>query len=318
MKYKKEAGLFVKILIIAASYFFIIYKIIQNPAFFSYLNHFSPLSLQKTVIILSVTGLMLLNWSLESVKWRVLVNRIEKISFLQSIQAVFSGITWAIFTPNRVGELGGRVFIFKPAQRIQAVFSTWIGSFSQLLVTLLAGFLGLGLFVLYYPHIFKQWQNYFFIVAVIAFISLIITLFVYFKINIFQKYLLKIRVLKKYQEKVAILSSYQPLELLQVLALSMLRYCVFIFQYYLMLFFFDVYIAFFPALLSIVFVFFITTLAPVITLAELGIRGSIAIFIMSFFSGNQAGILAASVALWLINLAVPAIIGSVFFSRTKI
>ncbi len=318
MKYKKGVSLFIKVLIIAASYFFIIYKITQNPAFFSYLNHFFPLRLQKTVLILSVTGLMLLNWSIEAIKWQFLVEKIENISFLQSIQAVFSGITWAIFTPNRVGELGGRVFILKPEQRIQAVFSTWIGSFSQLLITLLGGFFGMGIFTLYYPTIFKQWQNYLFVLAIIALVGLIVTLFVYFKIKLFEKYLLKIRFFKKYREQLAILSSYRSLELLQVLILSILRYGIFIFQYYLMLLFFDVNIAFFPALLSIVFVFFITTLAPVITLAELGIRGSVALFIMGFFAGNEAGILAASIALWLINLAVPAVIGSVFFSRTKI
>jgi hypothetical protein len=56
---------------------------------------------------------------------------------------------------------------------------------------------------------------------------------------------------------------------------------------------------------------------PTFALTEIGVRGSTAIFFIGLFSTNISGILSASIFLWIINLAVPAIIGSFLFSKSK-
>ena len=60
--------------------------------------------------------MMFLNWFLESLKWRFLISKIEKISINRSIRAIFSGITISTFTPNRIGEYGGRVFCLEKSR----------------------------------------------------------------------------------------------------------------------------------------------------------------------------------------------------------
>jgi hypothetical protein len=72
-------------------------------------------------------------------------------------------------------------------------------------------------------------------------------------------------------------------------------------------------------------VYFVISVVPTIALAELGIRGSVSIFILGLYyksSGTftdeiSMGILAASSVLWLINLILPALIGTIFVFNLK-
>ena len=61
-------------------------------------------------LIFIVVLMMFINWMLESLKWKFMIRKIEAISFFTSFRAIFSGITVSSFTPNRIGEYGGRVF----------------------------------------------------------------------------------------------------------------------------------------------------------------------------------------------------------------
>jgi len=57
---------------------------------------------------------------------------------------------------------------------------------------------------------------------------------------------------------------------------------------------------------------------PTITIAEPGVRGSLSLLIFGVFSTNEAGILAASLTLWIINLAIPALLGALYLAALKI
>jgi len=62
---------------------------------------------------------------------------------------------------------------------------------------------------------------------------------------------------------------------------------------------------------------------PTIALAEIGIRGSVAVYVFKFYFEyihnteviNPLAIIAASSVLWLVNLALPAIVGTFFVGR---
>ena len=67
------------------------------------------------------------------------------------------------------------------------------------------------------------------------------------------------------------------------------------------------------------------TMIPTIAITELGIRGSVALFLIGIYFGNpldmpdhiNLGIVAASTALWIINLALPALTGTIFVFNLK-
>jgi hypothetical protein len=56
---------------------------------------------------------------------------------------------------------------------------------------------------------------------------------------------------------------------------------------------------------------------PTIALSELGVREGVSIAVLSGISENTLGIISASFSLWIINIAVPALLGSLILLRIK-
>ena len=104
-------------------------------------------------LLVLVFLMMFLNWLIEAIKWKFLIAKIEKVSILTSLRAVFSGITVSVFTPNRIGEYGGRVFCLEKADRIQGVLITILGSMAQLLTTIFFGSMGILFLNNYIPEL---------------------------------------------------------------------------------------------------------------------------------------------------------------------
>lgn len=280
---------------------------------------FLPKNISDLFYLIVVFFFMFINWAVEALKWQYLINDFEKISFKTSLKAVFSGISFAIFTPNRVGEIAGRSFVLKKENRGKGIVATSVGSMSQMIITVILGVIFGALFLFFYDDKISNisFETLLF-VKVISVIILILVLYFFFNLNVFTKFLLKLNFLNKYLETIMVLSSYRKVKLFNVLLFSLLRYIVFLSQFYLLLKMFSVNISFFEASIGIVLTYFISSAIPTFTFAEIGIRGSAAIFFLGMFSNNIEGIISATALLWIINLAIPAIIGSVIFSKIKI
>jgi hypothetical protein len=53
-------------------------------------------------------------------------------------------------------------------------------------------------------------------------------------------------------------------------------------------------------------------------LTDLGLRWEIGLQIMQFFSSNMMGIFAVSLGIWIINLIIPALVGSLLILNIKL
>ena len=135
---KRHIGLVIKVIIAIVALWFIYREVKlkdENTDLTTGVNFL--LSTGSLPYLVSLVALMLGNWMLEAYKWRLLISGIEYISPWKSLKAIFSGITIAIFTPNRIGEYGGRVFHLNRADRLDATLLTVVGSYAQLVVTLI-------------------------------------------------------------------------------------------------------------------------------------------------------------------------------------
>jgi len=281
---------------------------------------YSDLDLSSGIwLTLIVLLLMPVNWLIESLKWRFLIQKFEKISLLSAFKAVLSGTAFAVFTPNRIGELAGRVFVLKKENRLKAVFSTGVGSFSQMIITLFLGVCAGIIFLYKYNDLLPESiKAYLPIIKSFALILLIVGILILFNLKFFIKFLKFLKLKEKIIDPIQIISQYKRSELIRVLLYSVLRYFVFLFQFYLLLRFFDVNMSFFVAVLCICLTYLVSSVIPTFTLTEIGIRGSAALYFMEIFSENSLGIVSATSLIWIINLAIPAIAGAVLFYRTKI
>lgn len=265
------------------------------------------------LLICSALALMCINWGLEAWKWKLLVRKKEAISFFHSLKAVLSGVTIGAFTPNRFGEFAGRIFYLERTGRAEAVLMTFAGSAAQLLVTIITGCLAL----VAYGFIFALPGQTVSVMIVYAVATLLVIfcaflMLMYFNTGVLISLLERFRIFGRVRPHVAVLKQYTPGDLAKVFGLSLLRYAVFTFQFYLMLQVFGIDIPVFDAAVLISLTFLAITVIPSVALAELGIRGSAAVAFIGLASADSAGIIAASFTLWILNIALPAIAGGFF------
>jgi uncharacterized membrane protein YbhN (UPF0104 family) len=274
---------------------------------------------QNVYLLIFVLLLMPLNWFIESYKWKFLIRKIETLSIFTSIKAVFSGISFAIFTPNRIGELAGRIFVLKDENRFKGIIITGIGSFSQMIITVLFGLISTILFLSIFPEKLPTYlDEYILIIKILIISALLLGLFILFNLNLIVRFSKFLKIKEKFIQTVKVISDYSLKELLFLLVLCAIRYVLFSFQFILLLVLFNTGINIFQAFICISLTYLVSSVIPSFALTELGIRGSAALFFMGLFSANTYGIISATALLWIINLAIPALIGAVFFAKTKI
>jgi hypothetical protein len=236
------------------------------------------------------------------------------------MRAIFSGITVSAFTPNRVGEYGGRVFCLEKADRIKGVLITVIGSMSQLVTTIVFGSIGILLLPNLMPEFDSLLSNIVFAYPIMLFLLillnvLLVTLFL--NASVFSVVLSKIKFLRKFKKYNEIFSFYNSSELLEILFYSVGRYIVFTTQFFILLKVFNVQIGYIDAMILITTMLLVISIIPTIAIAEIGIRGSVALFLFGLVSVNAIGILSATFVMWVINLLLPALIGTIFIFSLK-
>ncbi|WP_026896992.1 lysylphosphatidylglycerol synthase transmembrane domain-containing protein [Daejeonella oryzae] len=309
-KQKKFFSIFFKAGILLLAFGFIYYKLSDNQN----ITRFKTLTLQldtaKVSLVLGIVFLlMFLNWFLESLKWKFLVQRIEKISTWKAVESVFCGLTWAIFTPNRIGEYGGRVFFLSPRRRIMGVIAMGVGAFSQMVITNILGSLAILWFIGRFVELnILLYYSLSFLVVIFCGSFLLF----YFNIRWLDGLLSRISFIKPYQRFFGILARYKKRELLQVFIYSFSRFAVFTTQYFLIIHLLIPEIQLFEMLMMIFILFFVQSALPSLDLLDVGVRSMTATYFFAFITSHEIAIMAATAFIWLINLIIPAILGSVF------
>ena len=322
MKSKKTLGFIIKIGIVSIALFFLYQKLSSKSSTEQFDIYHILLQLKQNYFLIGIVILMMfVNWFLESLKWRFLISKIEIISIGRSIRAVFSGITVSAFTPNRVGEYGGRVFCLDKADRIQGVLITVIGSMAQLLTTIVFGLIGILLLPNLMPSFDVFLSEIIFAYPIMLFFVillnvLLVTLFL--NASVFSLLLARVKFLSKFSKYYEIFSFYNSAELLEVLLYSVARYIVFTTQFFILLQLFNVDVLYSDAIvLNMVMLLAISVIPNYLPIFEIAQRGSIAIVLFSLISVNTVGIFSAAFLMWLINLLIPALIGTVFIFSLK-
>ena len=269
-----------------------------------------------------VVLLMFVNWSIEAKKWQLLINHIQQFSFYKALKSVLAGCSITMLTPNRVGEFGGRIIYVDNDNKIKAISLTIVGSISQLLVTLIMGCFGL-FFLKYFsnesanileilPHF---WQS--FIISLSVGVTLILLLF-YLRLSCIVKLIEKLPVLQNFIKHISVLQEFNNMQLIQILSLSCLRYLVFVLQYVLLLQVIQIHIAGLLAFMLITIFYLFMAIVPTFGFIELPVRIGASWEILKLYTTNEVGVGAVALGIWIINLVIPALIGSILILSNKI
>jgi len=301
-------------------FIFIIYKQVFDRDNVNYLIDELWVSIEKRpFFIVFVVLLMLVNLGLESMKWKVLVSKFEKTTFLNSFKTILVGVTTGIVTPAKLGEYFGRMLLLDSKNNWKAIWATFISSIAQNIATILFGIFGLTYFLRRFYDIEST------IIDVSFYLGLtlvVVLLFLYYNIDLGLRIIRRLG-LRKFADKImskddSIKQFADSSILNKVLIFSLLRYLVFALQYYLLLVFFGVEGDVTAVFAAITVVYLIQTSIPLPPITNIFARGEIAILVFSHFTGNEIMILSSTFSLWIINLLIPATIGMIIIFKINV
>lgn len=273
-------------------------------------------SITLTKLSFILVGLVLapLNWLAEAVKWQLLLKKIEKIPLKRAYASVLSGISIALISPNKTGDFLGRILFLKKKNWLHGSIASLLASFSQVVVTFLFGFLGMIYLQVYYS---TNWTIYLLIAA-----SAGLALLLYFYINIdrLSKVATRFKKLRLLVISFYVLKRYSRKELWKILGIALLRFCIYTFQFLILLYSFNGKTPFFTGFFLAGLMFWLITVIPTFFVADIGVRGFVTglVFISTGVCRNPFPVLCASYLLWLMNWALPAVIGSILIVWEKI
>lgn len=294
---------------------FIYQKLVDNKNLENFLNIATKLDKWAVWSIIGIVFLlMLVNWFIESLKWQYLISKVEKINIYKAVESVFCGLTWAVFTPNRIGEFGGRVFFLSPRKRIQGVVAMGVGQISQMVIINVSG----ALAFLWFVDRFLTLDFWLFIVLMfLVVIFCFFFLLFYFNIHWLEGLMNNIKFLKKYNKFFSVLSRYHQKELLRIMLLGLARFSVFTSQYLIIIHFLIPNVPLIDTALIVFIFFFIQSLIPSLDLLDIGVRSLTATYFFGFITHQDIAIMSSIALIWLVNLIIPAILGSFFVFKLK-
>lgn len=260
-------------------------------------------------LILAVV-LMPFNWLAETQKWYQIMRRYEPMSRWKALRAVMAGVAVSLFTPNRVGEYGGRVLFVSPENRWKAVIINLVGNFAQFMVLLTTGTAGA---VWIMGRFWRLEPLYLQVFALVATIGLGMMFLVFYNIKVLIPIARKIPWLqrvKRFVKDVRVLEQFSQRELSDILKWSTIRYGIYATQYLFLLKFFDIKTSLVDGYAGIGALFLLQTSIPLPPIMGLVARGNLAVQVWGPLGANEISSLAATFTLWIINLILPALVGT--------
>jgi hypothetical protein len=309
-KNKNILSILIKAAIVVFAFWFIYHKLVANK---NLENFASLLKNIPQVEIFGIIGfvvlLMFLNWFLEAAKWKRLMSHIERISFYRAIESVFCGLTLAIFTPNRLGEYGGRVFFLSPKRRIVGIVAMTVGNIGQLVLTNVFGAIAACFFIYRFVPIDHL---VFLAVMILAMAFCLFFIVFYFNIQWLNGILLSFKFTRKYKKFYSILGRYRKEELFKIMLFCLARYLVFSFQYFILFVWLIPGLQYLDIVMMTCLLFLIQSALPSLDLFDVGIRSVTAVELFKHVTNQHVAVIACTASIWLINIIIPAILGTYF------
>ncbi len=265
-----------------------------------------------TYFLVLCVVLMPINILLEAKKWHLLAGSAQSLSYGSALAGVLAGLSFSIITPNRIGEYPGRIMYLKRKNTFRLISVSILGAVAQMFTLFLYGLLGLVYYNIAFPGTIEK------VTLLVCFVVTAGIGLVYLQFENWLPLLQKIKWFRKFKIFGQLLRRFTTRQQLTILGISILRFGVFTAQYLFLSRWMHVDIPLTEGFCMSALFFWVIAIIPSIALAELGERGQVSLYLFHHLSPNTVGILGATVGLWLLNLILPSIVGSVFLLRMKL
>lgn len=275
-----------------------------------------------------VFALMFVNWGAEIFKWRLLANYMMPVSYSLAAKSTLAGVAASVFTPFRVGSYFGKAAMFPHRFRGKGLILQLFNAMAMFIVNFFFGLFFIGFLGSYADEpVFGINSN---VLSSFGFFSAGIVLvfwFLFVNVKILMTTFDRWRFTFHWRRYFDLVndSRYKQLSITLVLA-SVVRYLAITYQYVLAYEVFGVGLEGWQTFVAAGTLFFIIQFLPVFNAVELGVtRTAILSLILTTFGlipeltpQITLSITLASFFIWVVNLAIPALMGSVFLSQVKV
>lgn len=311
--YKTKQFLFVliKLSIVVGAGYFIYSKLLLNEnllfsTYIAFLIENDPFSPKNVLFLVFLT---LFNWFFEILKWQKLVQIVQKISFKDALEQSLGGLTASLVTPNRIGDYGAKVMYYTNRFKGKIVLLNLVGNISQMTITTVFGVIGLTIFINFYQVDINYYR-----VTRFVFILLIIAILSFFGVK-HRRFKVKGH---SYVDLIDFIKSITINVKAKTLVFSLIRYLIFSFQFYFFLSVFGVAIDYLDAMVVITSMYFLASIIPSISIFDVVIKGSVAVFLFSFLKINELTILTIITSMWLLNFVIPSVFGGYYILNFRL
>jgi hypothetical protein len=303
-KYYPRFLFFAKLIILVFAYRLVSQRIFEEGSYVFFLDQLYSLKAWAPWVIIFLLAMTGLNWLFEILKWQRLAVLVQPTSFGQALKQSLSSLTVSLITPNRIGEYGAKALYFRRKHRSRVILFNFISNFSQMSTTILFGALGFwwvyeslpglnlkeinimktGLFVLTvaigFVIVGKMWRGF-------------------------------------YSKLIKDLKSVRAGTLINVFALSLLKYLVFSHQFYFLLVLFGVDLGYLECMSLLSLSYLISSLIPGFVIFDWLVKGSVAVAVFGRFGVDEILVLSITSVMWLLNFGLPSLIGTLYVMAFK-
>ena len=304
----KKLFFVLKLTVAVGALLFVVFKIYSQGAA-SIVEYLNGINISRVWIhLVTAMFLMPISWIIEAFKWRYAMGDVVSFSLIKSFKMVWYGVGVGLLTPSRIGEPLGRMLMIAPTHRAKAGVMAILCAMSQQTATLIFGIIGVyllsiqaGLDLL--GSLSNPW-----IISLIT-IAAVVTISIIIGIEYFAQYLNRYKLFRDFLKEESIIQRISFSRKINIISLSLVRYLIFSTQLILLLYALGLEANLIIAYSAVFATYLFASVVPTFALAELGVRVSFAIIIIGSFWENSLGILAATTTLWVLNVALPGIIG---------
>ncbi|GAB3516467.1 hypothetical protein GCM10027442_34120 [Emticicia fontis] len=254
------------------------------------------------------------NWAFEAWKWQRLAIKVEPINFREAYQGVLAGLALANFTPLMLGDYAGKILMLKTQKRTASIGAILLGNGMQLYVSLLFGTISYGYFVW-----IAQPKPFFLHVCIIGLLLTLLLFGIWVAFNL-QKinFNAQNKLFQYISQYLIILKEYTLAEIRDIFLIATGRYIIFSIQFLLVLQLFSINLPLDILMAGVGLIFLTKTLGAAFNfLGDLSVRAITAVYYFGYFGAKLSLITTATFTIWLMNVLVPVIVGSLFILSLK-
>lgn len=263
------------------------------------------LTRSKGMLLLLVLLLIPLNLLIEWVKWQMLLK--ERIPLWWGIRAICTGMMAGLVSISGFGDFAGRVLYLPAHQRVKgswAAIASGVINFWTILLCALPIFTHVA--------VAKGMQlegTTLLLAKLSSWLLVLVLLLLYMRAKHLPLLFSRIKLLKGWRASFEALGNYSRPVMTSVLALSVLKFLTYNAQLNLLWQVSGLQLGFLEGFIWSTGLYGILSLVPNFLITDLGVRGGVALWLLSDFAAFSWQILLPVYVIWLLNVIIPAMFG---------